>query len=152
KELQQKLHTADRMASLGTLAAGVAHEINNPLAFMQSNVRFVVEELRSVAIDADPSIRKRLLDLEEALLETLSGGDRVSDIVRDLKTFSRGDDGGRGPVNVHRVLDLCANIARNQLRHRAKLVKNYGELPLLQASESRLAQLFLNLIVNAAQA
>jgi two-component system NtrC family sensor kinase len=152
KELQQKLHTADRMASLGTLAAGVAHEINNPLAFMQSNVRFVVEELRSVAIDADPSIQKRLLELEEALMETLSGGDRVSDIVRDLKTFSRGDDGSRGPVNLHKVLDLCANIARNQLRHRAKLVKSYGELPLLQASESRLAQLFLNLIINAAQA
>jgi signal transduction histidine kinase len=82
----------------------------------------------------------------------LAGGDRVSDIVRDLKTFSRGDDGARGPVNVHAVLDLCANIARNQLLHRARLVKEYGEVPLVHANESQLAQVFLNLIVNAAQA
>jgi signal transduction histidine kinase len=72
--------------------------------------------------------------------------------VKDLKTFSRGDESKRVEVNVHAVLDLCANIARNQLRHRARLVKDYGELPLLHASESRLAQLFLNLLVNAAQA
>jgi signal transduction histidine kinase len=88
----------------------------------------------------------------DALEETLSGGDRVREIVKDLKTFSRGDEGKRGEVNVHTVLDLCANIARNHLRHRAQLVKDYGELPTLHASEGRLAQLFLNLIVNAAQA
>jgi len=152
KQMQQKLHTADRMASLGTLAAGVAHEINNPLAFMLSNVRFALEELRTLSAEQGSQLRERLREVQEALEEALSGGDRVSDIVRDLKTFSRGDDGGRGPVNVHAVLDLCANIARNQLRHRAKLVKNYGELPPIQATESRLAQLFLNLIINAAQA
>ncbi len=152
KQMQEKLHSADRLASLGTLAAGVAHEINNPLSFMLSNVRFVRDELRELSETVDVRPRERLREVQEALEETLSGGDRVSDIVRDLKTFSRGDEGKRGPVNLHAVLDLCANIARNQLRHRAKLVKEYGEMPPIHASESRLAQLFLNLIVNAAQA
>jgi two-component system NtrC family sensor kinase len=152
KHLREKLHTADRMASLGTLAAGVAHELNNPLSFMLSNVRFVRDELRALSEGWDAQTRGRLREVEEALEETLAGGDRVSDIVRDLRTFSRGDEGKRGLVNVHSVLDLCGNIARSQLRHRAQLVKAYGELPPIQANESRLAQLFLNLIVNAAQA
>ncbi|WP_224362603.1 sensor histidine kinase [Hyalangium versicolor] len=152
KQMQDKLNSADRMASLGTMAAGVAHEINNPLSFMLSNVRFVRDELREFAEVADARTQERLREVQEALEETLTGGDRVSDIVRDLRTFSRGDEGRGGPVDVHAVLDLCANIARNQLRHRARLVKDYGELPPIHASESRLAQLFLNLIVNAAQA
>jgi signal transduction histidine kinase len=130
----------------------VAHEINNPLAFMLSNVRFALEELRTLSPEPGSQLQEQLREIEEALEESLVGGHRVSDIVRDLKTFSRGDDGERGPVNVHAVLDLCANIARNQLRHRAKLVKDYGELPPLRATESRLGQLFLNLIINAAQA
>jgi signal transduction histidine kinase len=152
KQLQEKLHAADRMASLGTLAAGVAHEINNPLSFMLSNLRFIGEELRALSAEGDGSLRERLKEVQEALEETLSGGDRVRDIVKDLKLFSRRDGERLGPVNLHAVLDLCGNIARGQLKHRAHLVKDYGELPPLHSSESRLGQLFLNLIVNAAQA
>jgi two-component system NtrC family sensor kinase len=154
KLLQEKLNTADRMASLGTLAAGMAHEINNPLSFMLSNVRFASEELRALAEqwDKDEPQRERIAEVLEALDETLSGGDRVRDIVRDLKMFSRGDEGKRGDVNLHRVLDLCGTLTDNQLRNRARLVKEYGEVPPLHASEARLAQLFLNLITNAAQA
>jgi PAS domain S-box-containing protein len=152
KQLQEKLHSADRMASLGTLAAGVAHEINNPLSFMLSNMRFIGEELNALAVEGDETLRARLKEVQEALDETLSGGDRVRDIVRDLKMFSRRDEGHRGPVNLHAVLDLCGSIARGQLKHRAQLVKDYGELPPIHASESRLGQLFLNLIINAAQA
>jgi len=152
KQLQEKLHSADRMASLGTLAAGVAHEINNPLSFMLSNLRFIGEELHTLAGKGDDALRERLREVQEALNETLSGGDRVRDIVRDLKLFSRRDEGHRGPVNLHAVLDLCGSIARGQLKHRARLVKDYGELPPIHASESRLGQLFLNLIINAAQA
>ncbi|MDY7229391.1 ATP-binding protein [Hyalangium rubrum] len=152
RQFQDKLNAADRMASLGTLAAGVAHEINNPLSFMLSNVRFVSEELRALSDGWDAPTRERLREVHAALEETLAGGDRVRDIVRDLRTFSRRDEGARGPVNLHSVLDLCGNIARGQLRHRAQLVKDYGVLPLIHGSESRLGQLFLNLIVNAAQA
>ncbi len=152
KQFQDKLNASERLASLGTLAAGVAHEINNPLSFMLSNVRYVREELQALSEAWDAPTRERLHELQEALEETLSGGERVRDIVRDLRTFSRGDEGRRGQVNVHAVLDLCCNLARNQLRHRARLVKEYGELPPIHASEGRLGQLFLNLIVNAAQA
>ena len=152
KHLREKLQTADRMAAIGSLAAGVAHEINNPLSFVLSNVRFVRDELKALSEESDDRTRERFKEVREALEETLSGADRVSEIVRDLRTFSRGDDGKRVPVNVHSVLDLCSNIARSQLRHRAKLVKQYGELPAILANESRLGQLFLNLIINAAQA
>ncbi|WP_224243027.1 two-component system sensor histidine kinase NtrB [Hyalangium gracile] len=152
KHLREKLQTADRMAAIGSLAAGVAHEINNPLSFMLSNVRFVRDEVQALVDEADDRTRERLKEIQEALEETATGGDRVSEIVRDLRTFARGDDGKRGPVNVHSVLDLCGNIARSQLRHRAQLVKSYGEVPSIMASESRLGQLFLNLIINAAQA
>jgi PAS domain S-box-containing protein len=152
KHLREKLHTADRMASIGSLMAGVAHEINNPLAFMISNVRFVRDELRDVSEALDAPTRERLKDVLDALEETIEGGDRVSEIVRDLRSYSRGDEGRSGQVNLHAVLDLCGNIARTQLRHRAKLVKHYAEVPLVHASESRLGQVFLNLIINAAQA
>ena len=152
KHLREKLQTADRMAAIGSLAAGGAHEINNPLSFVLSNVRFVRDELKALSEESDDRTRERFKEVREALEETLSGADRVSEIVRDLRTFSRGDDGKRVPVNVHSVLDLCSNIARSQLRHRAKLVKQYGELPAILANESRLGQLFLNLIINAAQA
>jgi PAS domain S-box-containing protein len=152
KHLREKLQTADRMASIGSLAAGVAHEINNPLSFLLSNTRFVRDELRSMAGEWNEQTRERMKEIQEALEEGLEGGDRVTEIVRDLRTFARGDDGKREPVNVHAVLDLCGNIARSQLRHRAQWVKQYGELPLIQGNESRLGQLFLNLIINAAQA
>jgi signal transduction histidine kinase len=90
--------------------------------------------------------------VREAVQETLTGSHRVSEIVRDLKTFSRGDEERRGPVDVHAVLDLCASMARSEIRHRARLVREYGSLPPVQANETRLGQVFLNLIVNAAQA
>jgi PAS domain S-box-containing protein len=152
RHLQEKLNAADRMASLGTLAASVVHEINNPLSFMQSNMRFVRDELQDLSKEWDERTRERLKEVQEALEDTLSGGERVRAIVNDLRTFSRRDEGRRGPVDLHAVLDLCANIARSQLRHRARLVKDYGELPLLHGNEVRLGQLFLNLIINAAQA
>jgi two-component system NtrC family sensor kinase len=152
KHLREKLQTADRMASIGALASGVAHEINNPLSFMLSNLRFVRDEFKELPEGWDALAKERLKEIQEALGESLEGGERVNEIVQDLRRFARGDDGKRAPVNLHTVLDLCGSIARSQLRHRAQLVKAYGELPPVHASESRLGQLFLNLIVNAAQA
>ncbi|MBN1209793.1 MAG: AAA family ATPase [Myxococcaceae bacterium] len=152
KSVQARLRAADRMASLGTLAASVAHEINNPLSFMTSNLRYIDDELRALAEAGESLAGPRGQEVRQALQETLLGGSRVSEIVRDLKTFSRGDEERRGPVDVHAVLDLCANMARSEIRHRARLVKEYGPLPPVTASETRLGQVFLNLIVNAAQA
>jgi PAS domain S-box-containing protein len=152
KQVQEKLRAAERMASLGTLSAGMAHEVNNPIAYVLSNLSFIQEELYALVGSDEKLEGERWREVLEALRESMTGSQRIRDIVRDLKTFSRGDEGGRGPVDLHAVLDSCVNISRGEIRHRAQLVKDYGVLPPVQANESRLGQLFLNLIVNAAQA
>ncbi len=146
---QQLLHT-QRLESMGTLAAGVAHEINNPLAYVTASLDFVASELRSAAQDAPG---RRWHEMEEAMRDARQGVDRVRRIVRDLKTFSRGDDEQRGPVVLRPVIESTINMVWNEIRHRARLVKDYGvDVPLAQANESSLAQVFLNLLMNATQA
>lgn len=166
KQMQVRLLQADRLVSVGTLAAGVAHEINNPLAYLLANLEHVairklpqfVEKLRRLEEEHEPlapqlaALRKSLLDCGEMLQIAREGADRVRTIVRDLKTFSRGDEERHGPVDIHRVLDASINMAWNEIRHSAQLVRDYGEVPLLDANEARLGQVFLNLLVNAAQA
>ncbi|MBI2395338.1 MAG: PAS domain S-box protein [Deltaproteobacteria bacterium] len=168
KQMQVRLLQADRMVSVGTLAAGVAHEINNPLAYLLANLEHVVKrKLPQISVelerlqgeDVDPALQPPVAEARRVLGEVLEmldiareGADRVRTIVRDLKTFSRADEERRGPVDVHRVLDASINMAWNQIRHSAQLVREYGEVPLVDANESRLGQVFLNLLVNAAQA
>ena len=153
RQVQEKLQATERMVSLGTLAAGVAHEINNPLSYMLSNLSFVDDELGELAASGEGLQGARGQEVRAALKEALSGSARVRDIVRDLKSFSRGaDDEQRGPVDMRAVLDSCVNMASSEIRHRARLVKEYGEAPPVLGNESRLGQLFLNLLVNAAQA
>jgi two-component system, cell cycle sensor histidine kinase and response regulator CckA len=148
RNLQERLLLADRMASVGTLAAGVAHEINNPLTYVLGNLGFARGELQR-ALKGTP------LDLEEllnVLTEAHDGGEQVRAIVRDLKTFSRDDHETREAVDVHKILDSALNVAMNEIKHRAVLKKEYGAIPDVLANESRLGQVFLNLLVNAAQA
>jgi PAS domain S-box-containing protein len=152
RQVQERILATERMVSLGTLAAGVAHEINNPLAYLLSNLRFVETEVRGLAERVPELSAEEGLEIQQALREAIDGGNRVRDIVRDLKTFSRGGDDLRGPVDIHTVLDSCANMARSEIRHRARLVKNYGTVPRVFANDTRLGQLFLNLLINAAQA
>jgi PAS domain S-box-containing protein len=152
KQVQEKLRATDRMVSLGTLAAGVAHELNNPIAYVLSNLRFAVDELDEVGKEGKPLEGERAQEVHQALREALDGGERMRNIVRDLRSFSRREDERFGPVDIHAVLDSCASLARSEIRHRAQLVKEYGELPPVLGNESRLGQLFLNLLVNAAQA
>ncbi len=139
--LLEQLKRSERMASVGLLAAGVAHEINNPLTYMLANLSFVLERW-----SGDPQHR-------EVLHEAREGALRVRDIVRDLRTFSR-DDGRAGDMalDVHPVLDAAIRIAQHEIRHRAELVRAYERVPQVVASEARLGQVVLNLLVNAAQA
>ncbi|WP_434384603.1 PAS domain S-box protein [Melittangium boletus] len=152
RSVQERMLATERMVSLGTLAAGVAHEINNPLAYMLSNLHFVDTEVRALCPSVEVMSGEQGREIQQALREAIDGGNRVRDIVRDLKTFSRGGDDKRSSVDIHTVLDSCANMARSEIRHRARLVKNYGTVPPVYANDSRLGQLFLNLLVNAAQA
>ena len=140
---QAQLVEADRLAALGTLAAGVAHEINNPLSYVLLNLDLVIRE----ASAGTPSA-----DIVSRLREARSGVERVRLIVQDLKSFSRADTERRGPVDVRRVLDSTIEIAANEIRHRARLLRAYDEVPPVEADASRLGQVFLNLLVNASQA
>jgi PAS domain S-box-containing protein len=149
RQLLEKLALADRMASLGTLAAGVAHEINNPLAYVTANLDMSLEEVERVGGRVPPETFRELLNLLGAAKE---GADRVRRIVRSLKTLSRTDADTSSPIDLPHVLEWAINVAHNEIRHRARLVKSYGEAPLVAADEARLGQVFVNLLVNAAQA
>jgi signal transduction histidine kinase len=151
RELRERLLISDRMASMGMLAAGVAHEINNPLAAVIANLELVVAAIGDVAREL--GIEPRLRDVFEELEDVRESTERICQIVGDLKIFSRSpDEEQRGPVEVNRILESSLRMARNEVRHRAKLVVDYGEVPAVEANEARLGQVFLNLIINAAQA
>ncbi|QRN98101.1 response regulator [Archangium violaceum] len=154
RQAQSQLVQAGKMAAVGTLAAGVGHEINNPLAYIVSNLEFASTEAAALGreLPAQAPGRKRLEDMDRALREAWHGADRVRRIVRDLKTFSRGDEEARGPVDLNAVLDSAAKLAGNELTPRARLEKEYADSAWVDGNESRLAQVFLNLIINAAQA
>jgi PAS domain S-box-containing protein len=145
---QKQLVLSDRMASVGTLAAGVAHEINNPLTYITANIATAIEEIRALS---GGSASARMKDLEEVLVEAREGATRVAKIVRGLKTFSRIEEERLGVVDLIPVLELSINMAFNEIRHRARLVKDYGKVPYVDADDARLGQVFINLLVNAAQ-
>jgi PAS domain S-box-containing protein len=160
KKLQSQLMVSDRMASVGTLAAGVAHEINNPLAAVIGNLDYVAEILGRTG--GEPSTSANPGKSDAWLLEEIKGpindareaAARVRLIVRDLKIFSRSPiDEPKCRVDVQAVMESSLRMAWNEIRHRARLVKLYGcGVPNVEANEGRLGQVFLNLIVNAAQA
>jgi PAS domain S-box-containing protein len=160
KQMQARLLLADRMVSVGTLAAGVAHEINNPLAYVMTNLEMVaarrlpqvVARLQELGDEGAPLAEEVARSI--AMLDVArEGSERMRDIVRDLRTFTRAaDEEKRAAVDVRRVLDASINVAWNEIRHRARLVKEYDEVPPIVANEARLGQVFLNLLVNAAQA
>ncbi|APR76646.1 Sensory box histidine kinase/response regulator [Minicystis rosea] len=148
KRLEAQLVMADRLASVGRLAATVGHEINNPLAYVLTNLEIALERLGDGgAVDA-----ARAAEIGEMLREAREGADRVRHIVRDLKVFSRGESEERTAVDPRRVIDSCANMAKGEIRHRARLVKRYGNTPRVVANEARLGQVLLNLLINAAHA
>ena len=147
EEMRVRLALSDRMASVGTLVAGVAHEINNPLAYVIANLDFAREELRA-ALGPGPMVDP----LTQALDEAREGAERMRLIVRDLKLFSRKDDECLEWVELPRALDSAAAMAWNEIRHRARLVKDYQPLPAVYANEARLGQVFLNLLIIASHA
>jgi PAS domain S-box-containing protein len=149
RALQQRLVLAERMASMGTLAAGVAHEINNPLAYVTWNLEALEEEVREAA---DGRLASERPQLQKTISEARDGVDRVRKIVRGLKTFSRPEEDERTPIDLREVLDLAVNMTFNELRHRAQLVKDYRPTPAVLGNEGRLGQVFINLLLNAAQA
>lgn len=174
KETQSQMLQKEKMASIGQLAAGVAHEINNPMGFITSNLgtlrkyggkllefmTFIVDRSKSL-----PELREQIEterqklkidyvadDLENLITESLEGAERVRKIVADLKSFSRVDEAEYKVVDLAECLDSTINIVWNELKYKATLKKVYGELPPLRCYPQQLNQVFMNLLVNAAHA
>lgn len=178
KETQVQLLHADKMASIGQLAAGVAHEINNPIGFVQSNLGsleyYINDLLRMLAAYEDceaslpenseksaelGALRARLDlpfikdDIPELIRESREGITRVRKIVQNLKDFSRQDSASDWQLaDLREGLDSTLNIVNNEIKYRADVVREYGDMPKIECLPSQLNQVFMNLLVNAAHA
>ena len=150
KQLQEQLAISDRMASVGTLAAGVAHEINNPLGAVALNVELALAEVTKLSETSAAAVL--FADVKEMLTDAADAAHRVRLIVKDLKLFSRNDSVEVTSVNVRNVIDSTLRLAWNEIRNRARLVKDYGQVGAIDTNEGRLGQVILNLVMNAAQA
>lgn len=178
--VQQQLLQADKMASIGQLAAGVAHEINNPIGFISSNLNSLgqyAEDLKAVldAYDAllheceshavlaektkevsqvreEKDIAYVLSDLGNLIDESVEGAQRVRQIVADLRDFSHVDNPEMAEEDINELMDKTLNVAWNELKYKTEVVRELGEIPAIQCYGGKLGQVFLNLLVNAAQA
>jgi len=157
--LEQQSIQNERLASMGALAAGIAHEINNPMAYVLSNLTYLQEcrdELEQAVASLPglpPRVSETLAEVKDVLAESLSGGRRIRDIVRDMRFFSHTAGEELAPVDLHACLDVVLRMAHGELKHVARVDKRYDSaLPLIPASEGRLSQVFLNLVINAVHA
>lgn len=153
RQLRRQLEQADRLTSLGTMAAGIAHEVNNPLSFILANIGFALEEIRqrrggAGAAGDDPW----LTEVEGALADAEEGARRVAKIVADLKTFTRPQIEATGAADLVEILNWSLQVAAHELTGRARVVRRLGDVPSVSASSSRLGQVFVNLLINAAHA
>jgi PAS domain S-box-containing protein len=145
KLFQAQIALADRMSTLGMLAAGVAHEINNPLAYATLNVEKLVRHLERIAPeDAGDAF-------SDAIAAARDGLARVAAIVRDLQHLSAPTSAERWPVDVCDVIDSAVNLAMHGIRGRARIVRDYTDVPSLKTDPTRVGQIVLNLLFNAAQ-
>ncbi len=147
RRLQEQVALTGRLTSLGTLAASVGHEINNPLACNLNNIDFALARLRPLANTA-PELDEAIAVLEEAR----SGGARIADIVASLSSFSGAQEHLHPDVDVRSCVEWALRLTANQLRHAARLVTRFGPVPAVAGNEVRLSQVFVNLLVNASHA
>jgi PAS domain S-box-containing protein len=182
KELELHVRQTEKMASIGQLAAGVAHEVNNPMGFIHANLHQMSEylgdlnkyfeattRLQEAAIAGDLEMIRAAADdvrvvsqeidlayvradFEKALLESSEGAERIRHIVKDLRDFSRPDQPARVPADLNQALDSTVNIVSTMMKHPIHVERNYGELPKIDAYPMQLKQVFMNLLVNAYQA
>ncbi len=143
---------ADKLATVGTLAAGIIHEINNPMTFILGNLGCIKEQINTLSLE-DAAHKALLSKLKDIVDESIHGAELIRVIVRDLKGFTRADPVELASINIHEILDAAINMAYPQFKNHAVLKKDFSsDIPLLLWSGGKLHQVFLNLIINAAQA
>ena len=143
-ELGRQLRATERLAAMATLAAGLGHEINNPLASVLANIELALEGLQGRS-DAVPPVEKELL-------EARSGVQRIGSIVQNMRLLARGDLEKWELVDVNTVVEQSVAVAAHALRYRARLLRDLGEVGQIEGNASQLAQVCVNLLLNAAQA
>jgi signal transduction histidine kinase len=168
EDAQQQLLQSEKMAAIGQLAAGVAHEINNPVGFVNSNLgtlKTYIDRLMTL-VDAYEKQDANLIaqcrqaadieflreDLPSLVDESREGLSRVTKIVQDLKDFSRVDQAAVQPANLNAALESTLNVVWNELKYKADIVRELGDLPDIVCVPAQINQVFMNLLVNAAQA
>ena len=154
KQAQMDLYESARLRSVGQLAAGVAHEINNPIGFISSNLKVAgdyVNELRELVPESDQN-RDLLNDFTDLIGESSDGARRIASIVSDLKTFSSIDQADYTLCDVNELLASAVHLLRTEHGHDLEILEKPGELPGISGHPSRLSQTFYNLLDNAAQA
>lgn len=155
--LRQRVLVGGRMAAVGQLAAGVAHELNNPMAYVRSNVTLLLKHwehlrLHTEPIDDDSSLDEFWDEGVDLITESIEGIERAASIVRDIKTFSHSGQQDREFADLGRLLDATVRIASPHLRHRARVERIAGDAPMVECAPRELQQVFLNLLINAVDA
>ncbi|HNX90508.1 MAG TPA: ATP-binding protein, partial [Candidatus Omnitrophota bacterium] len=182
RDAEKKVVQSEKLASIGELSAGIAHEINNPVGFISSNLVTLsgyiddiskvmrafeslekaideknyekAQNVRAEILDLESSLDMKyvLSDLENLVRESTQGVDRIKHIVADLKTFSHKDDGIKAQCDLNKVMDAIINIVWNEIKYKAELKKDYGDIPMVECNMQQIGQVLMNLLINAAQA
>ena len=149
RQLERRLGMTERLAAIGTMAAGMQHEINNPLATVVANVQFVLDALRASPASASTEV---IAELVNALQDASEGAERVRRTVEELRHFSRGAEAIELPIEMTSAIEDALRMTAHAVRHHATVRREYGTTPRVRAEEGQLARVFMNLLLNAAQA
>ncbi len=152
KNAEVQLVQSEKMAALGRLVAGVAHEINNPVAFISSSVAPLRRRLETAAADASPEVAQLLADAREIVAVMARGAERTAAIVKDLRSFSRLDEATRKPVDLHDGLEVSLRLLESRWRDRIEIHRDYGTLPPVECDPGQVNQVFMNVLANACDA
>jgi signal transduction histidine kinase len=169
EQANRQLLQSEKLAAIGQLAAGVAHEINNPVGYVYSNLQSLgtyLEDLfrltdavdSAASLDDLKAIKKNIdydflrNDLTDLLAESREGIERVKTIISAMKDFSHIDDEEFKPADLHRGIETTLNVVNNELKYKATVIKEFGDLPAVECISSQINQVIMNLLVNAAHA
>jgi two-component system, NtrC family, sensor kinase len=145
KDTQVQLINSEKMASLGQLIAGVAHEINTPLASINSNNAIISKLIKKLDNAEMVQVLKEINELDHEAVT------RISNMVKSLKKFVRLDEADLQEADINKELDLTLDLIRHETKNRIEIVRNYGELPLIKCYPNMLNQVFMNILINACQ-